>query len=62
MDKESREVTEEAWLICPNWTDLKSFKKNKNNKKNFFDYMLVDSVIVVGISIFCLSFRKLMVG
>ena len=29
MDKESREVTEEAWLICSNWTEVRRFTKNK---------------------------------
>ena len=49
MDKDSRRVTEEAWLICPNWTEVKRFTKNKNNKDKFFEYMFVDSGIVVGL-------------
>ena len=48
MDKYSKQVTEEAWLICPNWTEVRRFIKNKNNKDKFFDYMFVDSGIVVG--------------
>ena len=49
MDKDSRKVTEEAWLICPNLTELRRFTKNKNNKDKFFEYMFVDSGIVVGV-------------
>ena len=48
MDKESRKVTEEAWLICPNWTEVRRFTKNKKNKDKFFEYMFVDSGIIVG--------------
>ena len=47
MDKNSRKVTEEAWLICPNWTEVRRFTKKKNNKDKFFEYMFVDSGIVV---------------
>ena len=49
MDKDSRKVTEEAWLICPNWTEVRRFTKNKNNKDKFFEYMFVDCGIVVGL-------------
>ena len=45
MDKYSRKVTEEAWLICPNWTEVRRFT---NNKDKLFEYMFVDSGIVVG--------------
>ena len=48
MDRDSRKVTEEAWLICPKWTEVRRFTKNKNNKDKFFEYMFVDSGIVVG--------------
>ena len=48
MDKNSRKVTEEAWLICPNWTEVRRFTKNQNNKDKFSEYMFVDSGIVVG--------------
>ena len=48
MDKNSRKITEEAWLICPNWNEVKLFTKNKNNKDKFFEYMFVDSGIIVG--------------
>ena len=49
MDKDSRKVTEEAWLICPNSTEVRRFTKNKNNEDKFFEYMFVDSGIVVGV-------------
>ena len=49
MDKKSRKVTDEAWLICPNWTEVRRFTKNKNNEDKFFEYMFVDSGIVVGV-------------
>ena len=48
MDKHSRKVTKEAWLICPNSTEVRRFTKNTNNKDKFFEYMFVDSGIVVG--------------
>ena len=48
MDKDSRKVTEEAWLICPNWTEVRRFTKNKNNEDKFLEYIFVDSGIVVG--------------
>ena len=48
MDKDSVKVTEEAWLICPNWTEVRRFTRNKKNKDKFFEYMFVDSGIVVG--------------
>ena len=38
MDKDSRKVTGEAWLICPNWTEVRRFIKNKNNKDKFFEF------------------------
>ena len=49
MDKGFRKLTEEAWLICPNWTEVRRFTKNKNNEDKFFEYMFVDSGIVVGV-------------
>ena len=36
MDRHSRKVTQEAWLICPNCTEVRRFTKNKNNKDKFF--------------------------
>ena len=47
MDRDSIKVTEEAWLICPNWTEVRRFTKNKNNKDKFFEYIFIDSGIVV---------------
>ena len=49
MDKDSRKITEEAWLICPNLIEVRRFMKNKNNKDKFFDYMFIDSGIIVGV-------------
>ena len=37
MDKTSRKVNNEAWLICPNWTEVRRFIKNNNNKENKFE-------------------------
>ena len=37
MDKNIRKVSEEAWLICHNWTEVRRFTKNKNYKDNFFN-------------------------
>ena len=48
MDRDSKKVTEEAWLICPNQTEVRRFIKNKKNKDKFFEYMFIDSGIVVG--------------
>ena len=48
MDDYSRQLTAEAWLICPNWTEVRRFTKNKHNKDKFFEYMFIDSGIVVG--------------
>tara|TARA_Y100000589_G_C27172963_1_gene637535 strand:+ start:347 stop:628 length:282 start_codon:yes stop_codon:yes gene_type:complete len=49
---DSRRVAQEVWLICPNWTEVRRFtknKKNKNNKYKFIEYMFIDIGIVVGI-------------
>ena len=48
MDKASKKITEEAWLICPNQTEVRRFTKNQNNKDKFFEYMFIDSGIIVG--------------
>ena len=48
MDKYSKQVTEVACLLCPNWTEVRRFIKNKNNKDKFFEYMFIDSGIIVG--------------
>ena len=49
MDRESKKVNEEAWLICPNWNEVKRFTKNKNNNDKFFEYIFIESGIVVGV-------------
>ena len=41
MDKDSQKVTDEAWLICPNWTEVRRFTKNKNNKDKFSSICLL---------------------
>jgi len=48
MYKYSRKVTEEAWLICPNWIEVRRFTKNNKDKDKFFEYMFIESGIVVG--------------
>ena len=48
MDNHIRKITEEAWLICPNKTEVRRFTKNKNNKDKFSEYMFIDSGILVG--------------
>ena len=45
MDENFRQVAEEAWLICPNWTQERRFTKNKDK---FFEYIFIDNLIVVG--------------
>ena len=45
MDKYSKQVTEEAWLICPNWTEVRRFIKNKNNKDKFFPCMTISECL-----------------
>jgi len=41
MYRDSRKVTEEAWLICPNWTEVRCFTKNNNNKDKFLSKCLL---------------------
>ena len=48
MDKESSKIIEEAWLICPNFTEVRRFTKNRNNKDKYFEYIFIDSGIVLG--------------
>ena len=48
MDKTSRKINNEAWLICPNWTEVRRFIKNRSNKDKLSEYMFIDSGIVVG--------------
>ena len=48
MYKDSSKVNEEAWLICPNLTEVRRFTKNRDNKDKFFEYMFIDIGIIVG--------------
>ena len=48
MDNQYNQITDEAWLICPNWIEVRRFTKNKNNKDKFYEYIFVDSGIIVG--------------
>tara|TARA_Y100000589_G_scaffold317060_1_gene342553 strand:- start:323 stop:574 length:252 start_codon:yes stop_codon:yes gene_type:complete len=42
-------INNEAWLICPNWTEVRRFIKSKNNNKyNLSEYIFIDSGFVVG--------------
>ena len=41
-------MTPSHWLICPNWTEVRRFTKNENNKDKFNEYMFIDSGIVTG--------------
>ena len=42
-------MAESHWLICPNWTEVRRFTKNTDNKDRFNEYMFIDSGIVTGI-------------
>ena len=48
MDKTTRKLNNLVLLICPNWTEVCRFIKNKNNKEKLSEYMFIDSGIVVG--------------
>ncbi len=48
MHRYSRKVTKEAWLLCPNKTEVRRFTKNINNKDKFYEYIFIDSGIIVG--------------
>ena len=37
------------WLICPNQVEVKRFQKDTKNDDKFFEYMFVDTGIIVGI-------------
>ena len=41
-------VAQGYWLINSNRSEVRRFIKNTNNKDRFFEYMFVDSGIVVG--------------
>ena len=37
------------WLICPNKVEVKRFQKNIQSDDKFFEYMFIDTGIIVGI-------------
>ena len=37
------------WLICPNWTEVRRFTKNIDNKDIYNEYIFVDSGLVMGV-------------
>ena len=42
-------MTEHFWLINSNRSKVKRFSKNKQNKDKFFEYMFIDSGIILGV-------------
>ena len=52
-----RQETEEAWLRCLNWTIVRKF--TNNNKDKFFEYMFIDSGLIVDILFWLLLFLSL---
>ena len=48
LEKDTRKLSQEAWLICPNWTEVRCFTKNRTNKESFSEYMYIDTGLVVG--------------
>ena len=37
------------WLLCPNRTEVRRFQKNHKSEDNFFEYMFIDTGLIVGI-------------
>ena len=37
------------WLVCPNQVEVKRFQKNAKCDDKYFEYMYVDTGIIVGI-------------
>ena len=37
------------WLVCPNKVEVRRFQKNTQSKDKFFEYIFVDTGIIVGI-------------
>ena len=37
------------WLVCPNRVEVKRFQKNNKSEDKFFEYIFVDTGIIVGI-------------
>ena len=44
MDK-----TSSYWLVCPNQVEVRRFQKNIKSDDKFFEYMFLDTGIIVGI-------------
>ena len=42
-------MNEEHWLINSSRSRVKRFKRNKQNKDKFFEYMFIDSGKIVGV-------------
>ena len=42
-------MTEEFWIINPNHSRVKRFKKNIQNKDKFFKYIFIDSGKIIGV-------------
>ncbi len=42
-------MTENFWLINSNRKTVKRFSKDNQNKDKFFDYMFIDSGIILGV-------------
>ncbi len=42
-------MTENFWLINSNRSRVKRFSKNNQNKDKFFEYMFIDSGIIIGV-------------
>ena len=42
-------MTENFWLINSNRSRVKRFSKNNQNKDRFFEYMFIDSGVILGV-------------
>tara|TARA_B100000886_G_scaffold271060_1_gene195042 strand:- start:549 stop:695 length:147 start_codon:yes stop_codon:yes gene_type:complete len=42
-------LAEDFWLINSNRSKVKRFTKNKQNTDKFFEYMYIDSGIIIGV-------------
>tara|TARA_Y100000991_G_C21682436_1_gene225806 strand:+ start:99 stop:347 length:249 start_codon:yes stop_codon:yes gene_type:complete len=41
--------TSSYWLVCPNQVEVRRFQKNIKSDDKFFEYMFLDTGIIVGI-------------
>ena len=48
-EKIATSETHSHWLVCPNKVEVKRFQKNTKSDDRFFEYMFVDTGIIVGI-------------